>query len=48
MRTQDRTHESCPAVSGFLHDAFGAVNVSEDDNPCVRAEMEIPELMACR
>jgi hypothetical protein len=48
MRTQDRTRESRPAVSGFLHLAFGVVNVSEHHNPSVRAEMEIPELMACR
>jgi hypothetical protein len=43
---QDDTRETCPAVGGFLHDAFGVVNVSEDDDSRVGAQMEIPELMA--
>jgi hypothetical protein len=46
MRTQGHARETCRAVSGFLHDAFGVVNVSEDDDSRIGAQMKIPELMA--
>ena len=47
LGTQDHTLETSRAISRFLHDAFGMVDVTKHHNTRLRAQMQIPKLMAC-
>ncbi len=45
---QDHPREMSRSISSLVHEAFDLVNVIKHDNTGVRAQMQIPKLMACR
>ena len=47
-RMQYHSHKASRSVRRFFHHPFGMIDVRRHNNPRMRAQMQVPQLVACR